>query len=116
MDLIDPAVAAVCLRLWKRVRAELACWNPVPAYACAYGPAVAGRVSILLVRPELLTGDEACQWSRQVGELPGRVRASDGGTVLALEMTGAEWADHCQRRSPAYRQLAVGGIEIATDH
>lgn len=102
---LHPAVVALLRagdELPRRLREEIASWEPAPAAAALYGSAARGDgdmdsdVDVLLVRPRLSTARQREQWDEQVHQLRDHVYRWTGNTCQVTD-----------RSLPALRRLAV---------
>jgi hypothetical protein len=98
----------------RRMRDELASWEPAPVHASLFGSAARGDgdagsdIDLLVVRPTHVDEEDAA-WRSQLDGLAVRVEAWTGNHAGIIELGEAELA----RPSPTLKEVRADGIDLA---
>jgi DNA-binding transcriptional ArsR family regulator len=129
------------LELWRRLRAELATWDPAPVYAAVFGSAARGDgdeysdIDLLLVHPPfpderppqgglgtvLMSGFAARpaadpeRWHAQVDGLRGHVQRWTGNPLQVVDLSYYEWWQPSRSHGRLLDEVRRDGIVVAHD-
>lgn len=108
-------LSSLRLELWHRLRAELATWLPVPAYAAVFGSAARGDgnessdIDLLLVHRT----PEPEQWHEQVDRLRELVRRWTGNPLQVVAISYEQWSGRAGELQALLAEVRRDGIQVA---